>query len=152
MATLNEIQQHLGMGTKYEFDGSLFYDSRRNTGTLYLEILDTESNYRTPMLRIGFNEFYNSTDQYQTKCQIKETGEYISGIYAKVFVPCAEVAHYQIDIILNEVERYTMFWAPEASDNNCVASSTALLTPFEDLFERQRQSSAKIKQFINGLS
>lgn len=154
MAKLHEIHTALGYGEQYDFEGTLFVDSKRDTATLYLEMTDLQTKFKTPQLRIGFNNFKDSNIQYQTRCQVKETGEYVSGISCKIYIPVDECPHYQIDIMLNEKERYTVFWAPENSSNNCAASSKAQLTPFEELFQNPSpvkaiKDSTKLRKFIN---
>lgn len=156
--TYKEIAKQLNYGTNYDFRGVLFRDRRRNTGTLYCEIHHLGKGIWTPTIRIGFDRFESSEQQTQTRTVIKTTGECVSGIQARVFVPYQEVETYQIDLTI-QGERYTQHWYPDYNKQNTdvVASSTAQPRPIDTLFEQPIQKirattdSTQLRQFLENL-
>lgn len=156
--TYKEILTHMNYGTNYDFRGVLFRDRRRNTGTLYCEIHHLGKGIWTPTIRIGFDEFESSELQTQTRTVIKTSGECVSGIQARVFVPYQEVETYQIDLTI-QGERYTQHWYPDYNKQNTqrAASSTAQPRPIDTLFEpsiqkvRATYNSTHLRQTLDDL-
>ena len=153
MTTLKQVKHKMNVGDRYLFEGRLFRDYKRNTATLYLEIQDSQTLHTTPQIRIGFKQFENLEEQYQSQCVVKSTGKSVSGITAQVFVPEKEIVHYQINVTLRD-ELYTLDWYPTSEDNeNLVASSDAKPIPFEDLFRTPTPAtdSTNLRNFLNNL-
>lgn len=158
MTTYQQVKQALNMGTTYEFEGKLFRDFKRNTGTLYIYITDPTVDSTTPEIRIGFDEFERSDSQRQTNCIIRQTGQTVEGIRATVFVPDQEVYHYQINITLGK-ELYVLHWHTE-DGKNLVASSSASPIYFKELLEprerivtqlRDKTDSTKLRNFLRNI-
>lgn len=147
MATLNEIKTALNYTDTYAYEGRLFRDRKRNTATLYLEIVDALRGTRTPEIRIGFEQFDRSDDQTQTQTIVRSSGKTVQGLEVRIFVPSQDSSTYQLDFNLNG-ERHTAHWHCE-QNKNLVATSASRAIPIEELFKTQHISSQKLRTFLN---